>query len=65
MSATLIAEILGYLVAYGPSAVQVLNGIMDAYKTLTASGKVPTDDELKAMALGIMAAHSALPKPTV
>lgn len=64
MSAALVEQILGYLVAYGPSAVSIINGIVDGYNTLTANGKVPTDDELKAIALGIMAAHNALPKPT-
>lgn len=65
MTAALISTIIGYLVQYGPAGVQVFQGLINGFKQLTAKGKVPTDDELKALALRIMANHNALPPPTV
>lgn len=65
MSAALISTIIGYMIQYGPAGVQIVEGLIAGVKQLTAGGAVPTDDQLKALALQIMAAHNALPPPSV
>ena len=65
MTAALATSILTYLIQYGPVAVQVIEGIVAGVKDLTTGGAKPTDAQIQAMALGIMAAHNALPKPSV
>lgn len=62
MNATLAAQIITYLVQYGPVAIQVIEGLLGAVKQLLAKGK-PTPAEIQALALGIEATHAALPRP--
>jgi len=64
MNPALIAQVAGYLIQYGPGAVQVVTSIVEGYKKISANGtKVPTDAELKALVDRIQAQHDSLPPP--
>lgn len=63
MTEALALQILGYVVTYGPTAEQVIMGLIKGVQTLQAGGATVTDDQLRAMALGLLAAHNALPVP--
>ena len=66
MDAALALKILGYVAMYGPTAEQVILGLVGVVKTMTNNFTTPvTDEQLQAAALGLMAAHNSLPKPTV
>lgn len=65
MNAALIAQLVGYLVQYGPAGYQVVSSLISGVKKLSANGTTtPTDAELKALVDRIQAQHDSLPKPT-
>lgn len=64
MTAALIAEIVGYLVKYGPAGWSAVSEIYAGVRRLTNKGKtVPTDEELAAFVKKMQDNHADLPVP--
>lgn len=62
MNPLLIAELINYL-ALVPQAVSVVQGVIGAVEKLTEGGRVPTQEDLAALADQVRADFEALPKP--
>jgi hypothetical protein len=62
MNPLLIAELINYL-ALVPQAISLVQSTIDAVQKLQDGGRVPTQEELAALADSVRADFEALPKP--
>ena len=63
MSAALLMQIAGYVVAYGPAGFQIISDLINGVRNLQKDGAAITDEQLAALVTKIQAAHDALPPP--